>query len=107
MHVTIPDGTVTDWSKGNGSTTTQEKESIAKIVIDRLTQGIDNHSTELIDELVAMHGITDVQLIKQACARQYTNDTRKLWNTWDETFQKRVTDAIQGLFTYILHCTRV
>ena len=99
LHVQVPLGTVTDWSHdGPGLKTTQEKETIAQIVIDAILQSIDNHSTPLIDELKHVNEMTDIQLIKQACARRYIKDTQKFFNTWDETFQKRVTDAIQGLF---------
>ena len=99
LHVQIPTGIVTNWSHdGPGLKTTQEKETIAQIVIDAILQSIDNHSTPLIDELKHVNEMTDIQLIKQACARRYIKDTQKFFNTWDETFQKRVTDAIQGLF---------
>ena len=98
LHVQIPTGIATNWSNDEAdSKTTQEKESIVQAVIDIILQGIDNHSTALIDELKHVNEMTDDQLIKQVCVRRYIKDTEKLWNTWDETFQKRVTNAIEGL----------
>ena len=106
LHVQLPTGISTNWSHDHdesASKTSQEKEIIAKTVIDAILQSIDNHSTALIDQLKHVFEMSNVSLIKQVCGRRYIKDTQKLWNTWDQTFQKRVTDAIQGLlYKYFL-----